>query len=146
MKPLLILMLCLFSGCASSSTSSPKQTLVGSQWQLVSYVDASGEKQTPDNPEKYIMRLEENNRLSLTLNCNRGMGTWSAFNTRMNEGDFDVSPVAMTKAFCLPPSMDELIARKLSGVSSYEFKMGELRLKLSDDEYIAWQRIKGTAK
>ena len=62
-----------------------------------------------------LVLLDADGNASLRLNCNRARGTWSAQAAGDGQsGAFTFGPLAMTRALCPPPSMDEDIARQLA--------------------------------
>jgi len=79
------------------------------------------------------MTLEPDGRVALRLNCNRGAGAWSATATGPDTGSFRFGSLAVTKAFCPPPSLDVQIARDAEYVRSYVLRDGRLYLNLMAD-------------
>jgi heat shock protein HslJ len=132
------------TGCAQSKsavvTSSPAAsgaaaTLAGSNWRLLEFRssdDAIGVIR-PDDPSKYTMSLAADGRASLRLDCNRANGPWSSKPTSQDSGSFNFGNLAMTRALCPPPSLDQQIARDAGYVRSYLLRAGNLYLNLMAD-------------
>ena len=68
-------------------------------------------------------------------------GTWSAeAGPDPSSGRFAFSPLAMTRAFCPPPSLDRRVAAQAEFVRSYLLKEGRLYLSLlADGGILAWE-------
>lgn len=121
----------------------PGNPLAGTDWRLVEFQsmdDATGTVR-PDNPSLYTMRLNGDGTVTMRLNCNRARGTWSAEPSGNGEsGRFEFGPLAATRAFCPPPSMDRNIMAHAKFVRSYLMKDGRLYLTLMADGGIyAWE-------
>lgn len=109
--------------------------LVGSSWRLVE-IQSSDDRvgpSRPDDPAKYTLALGADGRASLRLNCNRGTGPWSSTATGADSGSFSLGPLAVTKAFCPPPSLDDRIARDSQYIRTYLLRDGRLYLNLMAD-------------
>jgi heat shock protein HslJ len=120
-------------------------SLAGTEWQLVEFQsmdDAIGTIR-PDDPSLYSMRLGADGNVSMQLNCNRATGDWSAEpSAEGSTGSFRFGPLAVTRALCPPPSMDERIARDADYVRSFLLKDGNLYLSLMADAGIyAWEPL-----
>jgi heat shock protein HslJ len=131
------------SGCVLADRPAPKSPLAGTQWRLIEFQsmdDAQGTTR-PNDPSLYTMRLNADGTVSMRLNCNRATGTWSAEpSSDPNSGGFTFGPLAVTRAQCPPPSMDEGIARQSPYIRSYLLKDGRLYLSLMADGGIyAWE-------
>ena len=109
--------------------------LAGTSWTLVAFQsndDAIGTV-TPEPAQDYVMTLGATGDVSMTLNCNSASGSWSATASSPTSGGFAFGPLAMTRAFCLPPSMDVQIATDAQYVRSYFLSDGQLALDLMAD-------------
>jgi heat shock protein HslJ len=136
---------------ANESTGSVKETpksvsgnpLAGSVWRLVEFqsMDDTTGTLRPDNPSLYTMRLNSDGTVMMRLNCNNANGTWSVEpGSDGISGRFEFGPLAMTRALCPPPSMDELIAAQAEYIRSYLVKDGKLYLSLmADGGIFAWE-------
>ncbi|HEX7139417.1 MAG TPA: MliC family protein [Vicinamibacterales bacterium] len=109
--------------------------LVGSSWRLVevqSSDDTIG-RVKPDDPSKYTLSLGADGRAAMRLNCNRATGPWSSRANGADSGSFSLGPLAVTKALCAPPSLDQRIARDAEYIRSYVLRDGRLYLNLTAD-------------
>lgn len=135
----------LFLGCAQSQPTGTGSTapeadvtsnspLVGT-WRLVKFQsmdDAIGTL-TPEADQTYTMTLDADGAAQFVLNCNRASGTYTSTASSETSGQLEFGPVAMTRALCPPPSLDERIAADLGFVRSYVLKDGRLHLSLMAD-------------
>jgi heat shock protein HslJ len=134
---------------AAAGSSAAAVTLAGSNWRLVEFrssEDAIGVVR-PDDPAKYTMSLAGDGRAALRLNCNRANGPWSSKATSQDSGSFSFGNLAMTRALCPPPSLDQQIARDATYVRSYLLRSGNLYLNLmADGGTYVWSPDAATAK
>ena len=118
------------------TTSIANNPLAGTKWRLVEFQsmdDAIG-IQRPKDSSVYTMNLNSDGTVTMQLNCNRATGTWTAKpSDNGTSGNIEFSPLAMTRALCPPPSMDETIAQQSSFIRSYLLKDGKLYLNLMAD-------------
>ena len=132
----------------SVSKSLANKELNGTHWQLVEFQsmdDATGILR-PKDPTLYTMNLNSDGTVNMKLNCNRAHGNWS-FNPSSNgdSGQFTFGPLAVTRAMCLPPSMDGHIVAQAQYIRSYLLKDGRLYLSLMADGGIyVWEPIKNS--
>jgi heat shock protein HslJ len=136
---------------ANESAGSVKETpnsvrvnpLAGTVWRLVEFqsMDDTTGTLRPDNPSLYTMRLNSDGTVTMRLNCNNATGTWSVEPSSDGiSGRFEFSPLAMTRALCPPPNMDELIAAQSEYIRSFLLKDGKLYLSLmADGGIFAWE-------
>ena len=117
----------------SPSSESP---LAGTDWRLVemqSMDDAIGTTR-PADPSQYSMRLDADGTVTMHLNCNVATGSWqSEAGPERSSGRFQFGPLAMTRALCPPPSLDEQIAAQAEYVRSYLLRDDRLYLSLMAD-------------
>lgn len=129
---------------AEKTTMHP---LEDTSWQLVEFqsMDDSQGTTKVDDPSKYTMELKADGSVAMQLNCNRATGTWSAQpGADGTSGSFEFGPLAMTRAFCPPPSMDEQIASQSEYIRSYLLRDGNLYLSLMADGGIyVWEPVAG---
>ena len=122
--------------CGQEASEEPANPLTETAWRLVeiqSMDDAIGTVR-PDDPSLYTMRLSGDSTVTMHLNCNQASGTWSIKPGAGSEsGSFEFGPLAVTRALCPPPSLDERIARDAEYVRSYMLKDGRLSLSLMAD-------------
>lgn len=135
------------AGCAAGSQEGASEgesppTLTNTTWQLVEFQSSSDEIGTirPDDPSGYTMTLAADGTVTMSLDCNRATSTWSAGQGDSGSGSFTFGPLAMTRALCPPPSMDERIGRDAQYVRSFVLRNGRLYLSLMADGGIyAWE-------
>jgi len=120
----------------AESSSGATGPLAGTRWQLVEFQsmdDAQGTTR-PEDPSVYTMQLNSDGTVAMQLNCNRANGMWTAQPAAdPTNGTFGFGPLAMTRALCSPPSMDERIARDSEYVRGYMLRDGRLGLSLMAD-------------
>ena len=97
----------------------------------------------PGDSSKYVMWLNADGTVSMQLNCNRATGTWTAeAATGGDSGSFGFGTLAVTRALCPPPSMDEQIAAQAEYIRSYLLRDGKLYLSLmADGGIFAWEPL-----
>lgn len=115
------------AGCAI--TGSPPESLTGTSWQLVRFRGGDDGVLAPDEPSKYVLSFEADERLSARLDCNRGRGSWKS----PAPGRLELGPMAVTRAMCPPGSIDLEIAKRLPHVRSYVIKENRLFLSMTAD-------------
>lgn len=130
-------------GVAPPSGASSASPLADSQWRLVEFQsmdDAQGTTR-PGDPSLYTMHLNGDGTVTMRLNCNRATGTWTANpSSDPSNGQFGFGPLAMTRALCPPPSMDEGIVKQSQYIRGYLLKDGRLYLSLmADGGTYAWE-------
>lgn len=128
-----------------SANESSNEELKGTQWQLVEFQsmdDATGILR-PDDPSRYTMHLNSNGTVNMQLNCNRANGKWTfKRSSDGRSGQFTFGPIAVTRALCPPPSMDEHIVSQAPYVRGYLLKDGRLYLSLMADGGIyTWEPL-----
>ena len=138
-----LVLLATASARADEAIAASANPLAGTSWQLLEFQsmnDKVGTKR-PEDPSLYTMHLNTDGTVSMRLNCNRATGYWSAeASTNPDSGHFKFGPLAMTRALCPPPSMDENIAAQSQYIRSYLLKDGRLYLSLMADGGIyAWE-------
>lgn len=128
-------------GIAQDKTSSPG--LSGTTWQLRTIQPMADEQPTitVEQPERYTLRFHADGRLTLQLDCNRGTGSWQATPAASSaSGQLAFGPIATTRMFCPPPSLDTRVAHDLGLVRSYLLRDDHRLLTLQSDTAIsAWQ-------
>ena len=133
-----VALLMVAAGCAT--TSAP---LAGTDWQLVHFQsmdDAIGTIR-PADPSLFTMRLNDDGTVNMRLDCNRANGTWSAEGSG-DSGSFSFGRLAVTRALCAPPNLDERIARDSEFVRSFLLRDGRLHLSLMADAGIyTWEPL-----
>jgi heat shock protein HslJ len=79
-------------------------------------------------PEAYTLQIQDG-RAAIRADCNRGTGAVTLEGERLSFG-----PIAMTRAFCRPPSKGDEFARALQRAERLEVHGGTLRLTLKHGE------------
>jgi heat shock protein HslJ len=127
---------CASGGSSTETSGSPSApTLAGSTWRLVEFQssdDAIGIVR-PRPSAMYSMTLGDDGSASFRLDCNRGSGTWQAEFTSSVSGSFVLSPLAMTRAACPEPSLDQQVGRHAEYIRSFVLREGRLHLSLMAD-------------
>jgi heat shock protein HslJ len=124
---------CASGGVAPTATTSP--TLTGTTWRLVelrSNDDRIGVVR-PAQGEVYTMALEPGGRATIRIDCNRGSGSWTTEPSDGDSGSLTFGPLATTKVYCGPDSMDQRITRDAAYVRTYLLRDGRLYLDLMAD-------------
>jgi uncharacterized protein len=118
-----------------ATVRAAESSLAGTSWRLVEFQsmdDAIGTLR-PQRGEPYTMSLGSDGTASMTLDCNRASGPWSAQPASAESGTFRIGPLAITRALCPEPSLEPRIARDLPYVRSYLLRDGRLHLSLMAD-------------
>jgi heat shock protein HslJ len=107
-----------------------RSELTGTRWQLVEIQSTQGNT-GPDVRSKYTIAFNADGRVALRLDCNRGSGTYEAEPSgNGGGGSLAIGPLAVTKAYCPPPSLSEQIARDMAHVRSYTIANGRLTMSM----------------
>jgi para-nitrobenzyl esterase len=82
-------------------------------------------------------------RVAMRLDCNRGSGSYKAEPSEGGVGgSLTIGPLAVTKAFCPPPSLGDRVAADMGHVRSYTIANGQLSLTLMADRGVyVWEPI-----
>ena len=117
----LLVAACMGPQSPSSPQAGLPAKLAGTSWQLVEFqsTDQSIGVLAPADPSTYQMTLNADGTVSMKLDCNQASGTWTATALTADNGSLAFGPLAMTKAFCPPPSMSDQIARDSASVRSW---------------------------
>jgi len=111
----------LLAACASA----PEHT--NSTWYWIGSVISLSPMQ-PAKPEFYTLQFSDD-RAAIRADCNRGTGKVSLKGDSVGFG-----PMAMTRAFCPPPSLGDAYARQLHAAEQLSVVNGVLRIALKDDD------------
>jgi heat shock protein HslJ len=125
----------MISACATQPGSVRLPALAGNDWQLRSIQsmdDAQGTTKIPDT-QRYTVSFSPDGKATLRLDCNRGSGSWQATPAAADSGSLTFGPIAVTRMFCGPDSLDQRIIRDLAYVRSYRLKDGNLYMSLMSD-------------
>ncbi|MQA91583.1 MAG: META domain-containing protein [Gemmatimonas sp.] len=146
--PLGIALFGTLAACGVQSPGPPPTSeegaLSGTSWQFVEFRSSDDQIGTvaPPDPENYTMALGADGQASLQVGCNRASGPWSAESSGGESGTFTFGTMAMTRAYCPPPSMDEQIARDTEFIRTFVLQVDRLYLDLMADggQYV-WERM-----
>jgi carboxylesterase type B/heat shock protein HslJ len=105
--------------CTVSQAQS--QELTSGLWSLQT-IEQGGEALRPDNPHRYTLVFEEDGRVSVQADCNRGAGRY------LLEGQGLVLSLAFTRALCPPGSLFDAFARALEASTSFTLEGDVLSL------------------
>ena len=96
----------------------------------------------PGDGELYTMTLEPDGRTTMRIDCNRATGSWTTEPSDGDSGSFGFGPLAMTKVYCGPDSMDQRIARDAAYIRAYLLRDGRLYLDLmADGGTYVWEPV-----
>jgi heat shock protein HslJ len=122
--------------CRADGIGEPDPSgLAGASWTLAAIrgpQDPAGGV-TPPDPSRYELTFGPNGQLSMRLDCNRGAGHWSAQPAGPDHGTLKLTPMAVTSAACLGPSLDTRIGQDVERVRSYALAGDRLELTLEGD-------------
>jgi len=91
---------------------------------------------TIDDPAKYTVTFGDDGRAAFQVDCNRGNGSWTAAAAASDSGSLTFGPIALTRMFCPPPSVDTTVTADLGRVRSYLLSDGKLHLSMEADSGI----------
>lgn len=117
---------CQTVGKAPPSTAA----LADTQWVLIEYSAVPGKGQAQEvTLNRYTMTLAKDGSMQAKLDCNRGLGTWTAIETKTGSGTISFGPVAATRAMCPEDSIGERLAADLPSMVTWSVYDGRLTLK-----------------
>ena len=122
----------ILPACASSpdtTQAADTDVLEGTTWQLVRFEGGDGTVLTPDDGSKYTIAFGPDGRVSVRVDCNRGIGTW----TSEGANHLVFGPVGLTRMMCPPGSLHDRVARDFEYVRTYVIEDGDLFLSLMAD-------------
>jgi heat shock protein HslJ len=124
----------------------PFSGLGGTNWRLVEIqsMDDSQGTTRPDDPAKYTINFGKDGSAALRLDCNRGAGNWRNDIANSTGGSLEFGPIAVTKAYCPPPSLGDALERHLPYVRSFVIRDGRLNMSLmADGGILVWEQTDG---
>jgi heat shock protein HslJ len=130
----------LLAACQHTAPEAPGRNipfagLGGTSWRMIAFQsmdDAQGTTR-PDDPDKYTITFNRDGSLAARFDCNRGVGPWRNDIAHATGGTLSIGPLAVTKALCPEPSMDEFLERQLGYVRSFTISEGRLHMALMAD-------------
>ena len=114
---------------AAQAPALVPSTLGGTSWQLVVFHGADGTTVKPDDGSKYTLKFNNDGKVAVRVDCNRGSARW----TSGRPGQIELGPMSLTRAMCAPGSMHDRLVQDWSRVRSYAMKDGHLFLSLAAD-------------
>jgi len=118
-----------YSSQAQGPLQNAAPNLGGTSWQLVKFRGSDDTTQIPDDKTKYTIAFGTDGRVSVRIDCNRGMGSWKS----SGPNQLQFSPLALTKVACPTGSLYDRMAKDWAIVRSYDIKDGHLLLSLAAD-------------
>jgi heat shock protein HslJ len=138
------------SGGTGASATKAANPLADTAWRLVEIQSMNGATGTirPDDPSLFTMRLNADGTANMQLDCNHANGKWTIQpGPGGSSGSFEFGPLAVTRALCAPPNLDERVTALARHVRSYLVKDGRLFLNLAaDGGILVWEPQSGPAK
>jgi heat shock protein HslJ len=110
-----LILLCLTaSACDEPSPTAPTAAeLANLTWRLRSIQRADGTTVAVTAPDRYTLQFGDGGRLSVRADCNTCGGGY-----RLNGAEFLAGPLACTRAFCGPDSLDTEYLRVFDSTAS----------------------------
>lgn len=102
--------------------------LLGTTWTLQRIRFADGSERVPEDPTRFTLTLAADGSAALQVDCNRAAGRFDLDDARLSFG-----PLAATRAYCGPDSLDETYLEQIAIVVGYRFEDGALLLTTSMD-------------
>jgi heat shock protein HslJ len=96
---------------------------MGQRWRLVSIQLSGSPVASVDQPDRYVLELEEDGDVGVTADCNGCGGRYS-----INGSSLTVSGLACTLALCAAPSFGGEYVVILEGASSFQVEDGLLTI------------------
>ena len=121
------------SGCATASNtpreerSKDPQLVLNRTWQWVATVTPVDTITVP-NPERYTIRLADEDKVQARFDCNAGGGKYT-----LSEGKLSFGPLLSTRMACPADSLDRPFMRDLQRTASFFVRDGDLYLELPYD-------------
>lgn len=134
-------------GCQTPPSEPPVGNLAfaglgGTKWRLVEFQsmdDSQGTTRMAD-PGKYTVTFNHDGTIAARLDCNRAAGSWTQAIANANGGSLQFGPLAVTKAYCPPPSFGETLERHFRFVRSFVVRDGRLAMSLmADGGILVWE-------
>jgi uncharacterized lipoprotein YbaY len=97
-------------------------------WELLEIQYKNGSEAKPEDPTRYTLEFQRDERVAVRADCNRGRSQYTAQGDSLTFG-----PLALTRMACPPGSIASKYTKALEGVVSYAVKDGELHLAVKDE-------------
>ena len=110
---------------AQTSDTPAAGELSHTSWQLVRIKTPDDTILEPVDPSVYTLALEPDGTALLSIDCNRGNGTWSS----EWPGEVEFGPIAATRAMCPPGSLHDPYLAHFDTVATYSIDDGHLFLR-----------------
>ena len=107
----------------TSAKLTSAATLEGTSWQLVEIASMNDTVDRPDDSSNYTLDFQDDGRVAIVADCNRGTGTWTSEGRQLKFG-----PIASTRALCPPGSISQKYLYQFGWVRTYVFEDGNLFL------------------
>lgn len=135
--------LAALAACQTFQASHLPSALGQTEWVLIEYSPAAGIGQVKEVPlNLYMMSLAKDGSFKAKLDCNTGVGSWSATAITADRGAITIGPVAATHALCPEGSLGEQLARDLPRMTAWSLYDGRLTLgPASGRPRYVWDRI-----
>jgi heat shock protein HslJ len=102
------------AGCDEPPPTAPTAAeLVDRTWRLQSLQRSDGTVVSAAAPDRFTLRFADGGRLSVRADCNTCSGGY-----RLNGAEFLAGPLACTRAFCGPDSLDTEYLRVFDSTAS----------------------------
>lgn len=140
---------CLMAACQhpamAPETGAPAFAgLGGTSWRLVEIksMDQAKGSTRPGDSDKYTLTFNADGTLAARLDCNRGAGPWRNDIVEPSGGSLAIGPLAITRALCPPPSIDEALAGQLGDVRAFIIEDGRMHMALAENGGIlVWEPV-----
>lgn len=138
-----MLLLALLTGQAVGASG-----LQGTSWVLDRFqsMDDSIGARVPVVPGSYQISFLADGSASLRLNCNQAFGKIQISDASAElAGQMTFGPVAVTRAACAQPDLDDQLVRDLDFVRGYLIREGQLHMSLfADGGVYSWSLVAGS--
>ncbi|HSC29279.1 MAG TPA: MliC family protein [Vicinamibacterales bacterium] len=115
--------------CRPKSAPAARPPLGGTSWVLVQFQSMDDTMLKPEADARYSLTFDDDGRLQVQADCNRGQGTWHS----PDNVSLELGSVSLTRAQCRPSPLQNRFVRDLGFVRSYVVKEGQLHLGLMAD-------------
>jgi heat shock protein HslJ len=110
-------------------------SVAGTRWQLVKIIGLDDQLTLPDDPARYTLEFDANGRVSLRIDCDRVMTTW----TSAGAGRLQFGLLAGTRVNCAGNSLAGRVVRELPAIRTYSIRGMHLYLAALDETAAIWE-------